>query len=45
LDENTIGKFLNYRIILKFDENAINENINNIKAILDNAEKEIDGNL
>ena len=45
LDENTISKFLNYQIILKFDENAINANLNKLKAILDDAEKEIDTNL
>lgn len=45
LDENTINKFLDYRIILKFDEKAIDANLNKLKAILDNAEKEIDANL
>ena len=42
LDENTISKFMDYKIILKFDENAINANLNKLKAILDQAEKEID---
>lgn len=42
LDENTISKFMNYKIILKFDENAINANLNKLKNILDQAEKEID---
>lgn len=42
LDENTISKFIDYKIILKFDENAINANLNKLKAILDQAEKEID---
>ena len=35
LDENTIGRFMDYKIILKFDENAINANLNKLKAILD----------
>jgi hypothetical protein len=35
LDENTISKFMNYKIILKFDENAINANLNKLKNILD----------
>jgi len=35
LDENTISKFIDYKIILKFDENAINANLNTLKAILD----------
>ncbi len=45
LDENTISRFMDYKIILKFDENAINANLNKLKAILDQAEKEIDTNL
>lgn len=45
LDENTISKFIDYKIILKFDENAINANLNKLKAILDNAEKEINVNI
>ena len=45
LDENTISKFMDYKIILKFDENAINANLNKLKTILDQAEKEIDENL
>ena len=42
LDENTISKFMDYKIILKFDENAINANLNKLKSILDQAEKEKD---
>ena len=42
LDENTISRFMDYKIILKFDENAINANLNKLKTILDQAEKEID---
>lgn len=42
LDENTISKFMDYKIILKFDENTINANLNKLKSILDQAEKEID---
>jgi len=33
---------MDYKIILKFDEKAVNANLNKLKAILDDAEKEID---
>lgn len=45
LDENTISKFMNYAIILKFDEKAIDANLNKLKDILDDAEKEVVANL